>query len=203
MIGCKEIDTYINGVKNNKIKANSDVKKLCNHVEKCFSKEKLIVDIKRLDAYMKIGRMMFSEIYSWEEFLIALLLCTYTNKNGKLMPRWFWALILIGRGAGKDGFIAWISTCMISRYNPIDHYDVDICANNEEQAMRPVLDVIEWLENPDYIDRNKTSFKWTLEKVVGLKNRGRIRGHTNSPKGKDGLRSGCVILNEIHQYEDY
>lgn len=203
MIGCKEIDTYIKGVKNGKIKTNNNVKKLCNHIEKCFANEKLFVDKERLEAFMKIGHMMFEDIYSWEEFLIALLLCTYVAKNGKMQPRWFWALILIGRGAGKDGFIAWISTCMISRYNPIDHYDVDICANNEEQAMRPVLDVIEWLENPEYIDRNKKSFKWTLEKVVGLKNRGRIRGHTNSPKGKDGLRSGCVILNEIHQYEDY
>lgn len=203
MSGCKEIDSYISDVESGKITANNNVKKLCNHIKECFANEKLFVDKKRLEAYMKIGEMMFENIYSWEKFLIALLLCTYVNHNGKLRPRWFWALILIGRGAGKDGFIAWVSTCMISRFNPIDHYDVDICANNEEQAMRPVLDVIEWLENPDYIEKNKQSFKWTLEKVVGLKNRGRIRGHTNSPKGKDGLRSGCVILNEIHQYEDY
>lgn len=203
MIGCKEIDTYIKDVKSGKIKTSDNVKKLCNHIEKCFANEKIFVEKKRLEAYIKIGEMMFDNIYSWEKFLIALLLCTYTSKNGRLQPRWFWALILIGRGAGKDGFIAWISTCMVSRYNPIDHYDVDICANNEEQAMRPVLDVIEWLEKPEFIEKNKKSFKWTLEKVVGFKNRGRIRGHTNSPKGKDGLRSGCVILNEIHQYEDY
>lgn len=203
MIGCKEIDTYVNGVLNGTIKANSDRVKLCNHVKKCFAEEKLIVDTKKLNAYMNIGHMMFDEIYSWEEFLLACLLCTYVIKNDKKQPRWFWALIMIGRGAGKDGFIAWISLCLISRFNQIDHYDVDICANNEEQAMRPVLDVIEWLENPEFIEKNKKSFKWTLEKVVGLANRGRIRGHTNSPKGKDGLRSGCVILNEIHQYEDY
>lgn len=203
MIGCKEIDAYITGVESGLITADSDVIKLCKHIKKCFANEKLIVDKKRLEAYISIGSRMFDDIYTWEKFLIAVLLCTYTNRNGRMSPRWFWALILIGRGAGKDGFIAWISLCMISRFNPIDHYDVDICANNEEQAMRPVLDVIEWLERPEYIEKNKQSFKWTLEKVVGLKNRGRIRGHTNSPKGKDGLRSGCVILNEIHQYEDY
>ena len=30
-----------------------------------------------------------------------------------------------------------------------------------------------------------------------------MKGRTNSPKGKDGLRSGICIFNEIHQYEDY
>lgn len=203
MIGCKEIDNYISGVKNGSIHANNDRVKLIEQVERCFANEKLFVDKKKLEAYMNIGHMMFDEIYSWEEFLIACLLCTYVIRNGKKQPRWFWALIMIGRGAGKDGFIAWLSLCLISRFNDVDHYDVDICANNEEQAMRPVLDVIEWLETPEYFEKNKKSFKWTLEKVVGLANKGRIRGHTNSPKGKDGLRSGCVILNEIHQYEDY
>lgn len=201
--GCKEIDDYIQAVKNDEIVACNNVKKLCNHIEKCFANESLVVDEKRLEAYMKIGELMFSEIYSWEKFLIALLLCTYKLDNGKLTPRWFWALIEIGRGAGKDGFIAWISLCLISKNNPIPHYDVDICANNEEQAIRPVLDVKDFLERPQLFERNKKSFNWNLERITGLRNKGRIRGHTNSPKGKDGLRSGCVILNEIHQYEDY
>jgi len=201
--GCKEIDDYIQGVKSGKIIASSNVIKLCNHIERCFANEKLIIQQDRLNAYMKIGEMMFDVIYSWEKFLLALLLCTYTSKNGKLRPRWHWGLIEIARGAGKDGFIAWISLCLVSKHNPIAHYDVDICANNEEQALRPVLDVKEFLERPQNVERNKKSFKWSLERVLGLANRGRIRGHTNSPKGKDGLRSGCIILNEIHQYDDY
>ena len=203
MIGCKEIDYYINGVKSGKIKASSDVVKQCLLVEECFANEKLFVDKERLANYIKIGEKLFDVLYDWEKFLLAIIMCTYKMQNGKYRPRWFWFLILIARGAGKDGFIAWLSLCAISRFNPVSHYDVDICANNEDQAMRPVLDVVEWLNNPEYIEKNKKSFKWTIEKVVGLKNRGRIRGHTNSPKGKDGLRSGCVILNEIHQYEDY
>ena len=30
-----------------------------------------------------------------------------------------------------------------------------------------------------------------------------MKGHTNNPKGRDGLRSGKVIFNEVHQYENY
>jgi len=46
-------------------------------------------------------------------------------------------------------------------------------------------------------------FYWNKEEVVNLKTKSIIKGRTNSPKGKDGLRSGIVIFNEIHQYQDY
>ena len=68
------------------------------------------------------------------------------------MPRWPDGFCLIGRGAGKDGTIALESLCLISHYNNIKGYDVDICANNEEQAMRP-------LEEMCIRDRDKTVFK--------------------------------------------
>lgn len=38
---------------------------------------------------------------------------------------------------------------------------------------------------------------------MGLDTRSTILGRTNNPGGKDGLRSGLVVFNEIHQYEDY
>lgn len=199
MTGCREIDEYISDVKSGKEMASSWVKKQCYLVEKAWKEEDLKFNKAQFDAYLKIGQTMYREIYPWEKFLCACLLCTYLDGR----PRWFWSLTMIGRGAGKDGFIAWISLCLVSKHNPISHYDVDICANNEEQAMRPMLDVVEFLERPEFVERNRKSFHWNLEKVTGLSNRGRIRGHTNSPKGKDGLRSGCIIMNEIHGYENY
>ena len=39
--------------------------------------------------------------------------------------------------------------------------------------------------------------------MVCKSTRSTIKGHTNNPGGKDGLRSGMVVLNEIHQYQDY
>lgn len=196
----KAIDTYINSVLNNEVESNKDVKALCRLVKRAFNKEKLKTDDEMFENYMKIGKAMYKTIFPWQSFLLATLLCTF-NQYG--FPRWNKALIMIGRGAGKDGFIAWISLCMISRNNPIEKYDVDICANNEEQAMRPLNDALEFLSEPTYYNRNKASYRWTKTKITGRKNKGYIKGHTNSPKGKDGLRSGCVILNEIHQYESF
>ena len=110
---------------------------------------------------------------------------------------------MLGRGAGKDGFIAFDCACMISPYNPVQRYDVDICANNEDQAKRPMLDLIDVLENPKWEPKLSKHYYHTKEKVQGRKNRGTIKGHTNNPKGRDGLRSGKVIFNEVHQYENY
>ncbi len=196
----KAIDTFINSVLNEEILSSQDVKAVCRLVKRAFNKEKLRTDEELFENYMKIGKAMYKQIFPWQSFLLAILLCTF-NQNG--FPRWNKALIMIGRGAGKDGFIAWLSLCMISKNNIIQNYDVDICANNEDQAMRPLADAINFLENPTYYNRNKASFYWTKTKIEGLKNKGYIKGHTNSPKGKDGLRSGCVILNEIHQYESF
>ena len=49
----------------------------------------------------------------------------------------------------------------------------------------------------------KQHFYWTKEKIVGLKWKGTIKGRTNNPKSKDGMRSGMVVFNELHQYENY
>ena len=200
MIGCKEINDYIVGVENGTITSNKWRKLLCERVKEAFANESIYVDKEQLEAYMRIGNLMFETVYSWEKFFIACVLCTYTKEN---KPRWYWALAMLGRGAGKDGLIAWISLCLISKFNKISKYDIDICANNEDQATSPVKDIIEFLERPDLFDRNKKSFYWNKEEIIGLFNRGRIKGQTNSPKGKDGLRTGCVIFNEVHQYEDY
>lgn len=200
MIGCKEINDFIVGVEKGIIPSNENIKKNCQLVKKAFANESIYVDREQWEGYKRIGEMMFEVIYPWEYYFVACTLCTYT-KQGK--PRWFWALAMLGRGAGKDGVIAWISLCLVSKYNNIPKYDVDICANNEDQATRPVKDVIEFLERPDIFERNKKSFHWTKEEISGLFNKGKIKGHTNSPKGKDGLRTGCLIMNEVHQYESY
>lgn len=200
MIGCKEIDFYITGVENGTIIASEDVKKQCKLVRKAFEEESIYVDREQLEGYIKIGHLIFETIFPWEEFLTACILCTYTKEN---KPRWFWFLGMLGRGAGKDGLFCWWGLCLVSKYNKIPKYDVDICANNEEQATRPVLDAVDFLETPKYFEKNKTSFKWNKEEIKGLTNKGRIKGHTNSPKGKDGLRTGCLMMNEVHQYSDY
>lgn len=196
------IERFIDDVKSGKLKTCKEIKALIEHVECCFENENIYVDEKQMERYLSLSRYFpYEEIFSWQAFVIGLHDCTYWKASK--MPRWPDLFCMIGRGAGKDGTIALESVALSSPYNGIREYDVDICANNEEQAIRPVQDVINAFEAPKYLKKLKKHFYWTKEKIVATETNSTIKGRTNNPKGKDGLRSGIVVFNEIHQYEDY
>ncbi len=195
------VQEYVDIVKNDTYRCCEEQKLLIEHVEKCFATEEIYIDEQQLENYLKLENYLPFELFPWQRFVLALHDCTYWKINNT--PRWPDLFCEIGRGAGKDGTIAFESFCLTSPYNGIREYDVDICANNEEQAMRPVTDLIGFFEEPAVIKKIKKFFNWTKEKVTCTKTKSVIKGRTNSPKGKDGLRSGIVIFNEIHQYQNY
>lgn len=196
------VERYLKMVENGEIESCQDQKLLAAMIRKCFENEDIYTDDEQLDKYLGLAKYFpFERLFEWEAFCIALHLCTFWYKDDR--PRWPDLFLLIGRGAGKDGYIAMESLSLVSPYNPIREYDVDICANAEEQAMRPVNDILNVLEDTRYRPKMKKFFYWTKEKIVGLKYRGTIKGRTNNPKSKDGMRSGIVIFNEIHQYPNY
>ena len=171
-----------------------------NVIIPAFENDDIYVDDEQAKNYFKLSKYMdFERLYEWEEFVLGLHLCTFWKDSG--FPRWPDLFCMIGRGAGKDGVISVESMALISPYNPIREYDVDICANNEDQATRPVKDLVTAFErNASKLQRY---FYWTQQTIKGKKRHSYIKGHTNNAKGKDGLRSGCVIFNEYHAYENY
>ena len=203
-MSCKlppEVENYIISVEADNPRACEEQHALCAYIRRCFDTEDIHVDTEQLKNYLKLEKYFpYGGLLPWEEFLTALWNCTYT-KDG--LPRWKTAFCMVGRGAGKDGYIAFDGLCAVSPYNPVSHYNVDICANNEDQAMTPVADLVEALENPRHEVKLKKHFYHTKERVQGRRNKGVIRGRTNNPKGRDGLRSGKVIFNEVHQFENY
>ena len=204
MMSCElpnEVKEYIDLVKQGHHRVCREQKALISYVQRVFETEDIYVDKKQLERYMSLAKYFpFKALFPWEKFLVALWDCTYKPDG---LPRWKTILCMVGRGAGKDGLIAFDAFASISPYNPVLHYDVDICANNEEQAMRPVRDVIETLETPGTESKLKRFYYHTKEVVQGRKNKGCIKGRTNNPKGRDGMRSGKTIFNEVHAYENY
>ena len=193
---------YIEMVEDGAIRACEEQHLLVEYVRKCFETEDIYTDDEQLNNYLGLSKYFpYERIFEWQEFFLGLHLCTFRKSDG--MPRWPDALALIARGAGKDGTIAIESMAVTSPYCGIDNYDVDICANNEEQAMRPFQDIWEVFERPDNTKKMKRFWRWNRVAAVSLKTNAQIKGRTNSPRGKDGLRSGVVIFNEIHQYENY
>ena len=170
------------------------------YVRRVFETEDIFVETERLQKYLGLQKYFPFELFPWEKFIFTLWNCTYSEPG---VPRWPDVLGLVGRGAGKDGFIGFDGACMISPYNPVGRYNVDVCANNEDQAMQPSKDLVDVLESPQWETKLNKHYYHTKEVIQGRKNKGIMKGHTNSPKGRDGLRSGKVVYNEVHQYENY
>ena len=194
------VEAYLQLVEHDTPRACPEQHALAAYIRKIFRQERLIVETVRLEKYLSLEKYFAFELYEWEKFLVALWLCTYKAPG---LPRWKTLFCLVGRGAGKDGFIGFCSFCLVSPYNPVRSYDVDICANDEEQAMRPVKDVVDVLESPKRMAKLKKFYYHTKELIQGRSNRGVIKGRTNNPKHRDGMRSGCIIFNEIHAYQNY
>lgn len=193
---------YIRQVETGEIVACKDQHLLVAHVRRCFETEDIYTDDELLEKYLGLTKYFPYEcLFTWQEFCIGLHLCTFKAKDDR--PRWPYLFLLIGRGAGKDGFIAMEGFCLISPYSNLSRYDVDICAVVEEQAKRPLNDILEVVEDTKIIAKMKKHFYWTKEQIKGRKNKGTIKGRTNNPKSRDGMRSGMVVFNELHQYENY
>lgn len=202
-MSCKippEILEYIELVESDSPRACPEQHALVAHIRKCFETEDLTVDLVQLEKYMGLQRYFPFKLFPWQKFVIALWDCTYAPDGS---PRWDTFFGLVARGAGKDGLIAYDSACCISPYCESPRYDVDICANDEEQATRPVKDLLEVLENPKWEAKLNKHYYHTKELIQGRKNKGVMKGRTNNPKGRDGMRSGKIIFNEVHQYQTY
>lgn len=195
------IQQYLDFVEKSGHKACREQIALCEMIRRIFETEDLIFEQERFDNYMGLLKYFpYDELYPWEKFITAAWNCLYAEPK---KPRFKRIFCMVARGAGKDGFLAFDGACMISPYNPVANYDVDICANNEEQAMRPLEDLIDVLETPRFEAKLKRHFYHTKEVVRGFRNHGKMKGRTNNPNGRDGMRSGKIIFNEIHAYQNY
>lgn len=196
-----EIKEYILAVENGTINACSEQKKLARYVREIFEKESLRVDYDKIRKYLSFQQYFEWDLLPWEKFALISLLCVFDKANG--LPRWSELFVLCGRGAGKNGFLAYLAFCMLSPANDIPYYFVDICANSEEQAKTSFDDLYNILETPEHSKKLKNFFRWTKEEIVCTKTRSKLKFRTNNPKGKDGLRSGAVFFDEIHAYQNW
>lgn len=195
-----QVDEWLRLIESGEHRANKYVTALTAYLRRVFDTEDLIVETERAEKYLSLEKYLPFELFPWQRAIVILWLCTY---RAPAEPRWDTLALLIGRGGGKDGTIAFTAFCLTSPYNPVQHYNVDICANNEAQAVQPVQDLTGWLERPGYEAKLGKFYYHTKEIVKGKKNLGTVKGHTNNPKGRDGLRSGVVIMNEVHAFENY
>lgn len=203
MKSCKipdEVQEYIDIVENGTVETCKEQKQLVALVKKVFETEKLMIDYEQIAKYMSYQKYFPFELFAWEKFCFVLHCCVF-KENGQ--PRFPDLFVLCGRGTGKNGFLAFVDFCLLTPTNGIAYYDIDICANSEDQARTSFDDVWNVLENPKYRKLFEKHFKWNSTVIQNLKTKSKLRYRTNNPKGKDGLRSAKVDFDEPHAYENY
>jgi phage terminase large subunit-like protein len=193
-----EIQEYIDFVRSEKVPVCKDQFVLCDYVEKCFAEESIYVDEQQLKRYLNQQQYFPFELLPWEKFIFTLHNCTYKAPG---VLRWPVLFVYVGRGAGKNGYLAFESFCWITPINGVKEFNVDIFATSEEQAKTSPGDVRAVLE----ANRVKLEkyFYWNLEYIKNLKTGSEIRFHTSAPGTKDGGRPGAVVFDEFHAYQNY
>ncbi len=191
---------YIDIIESGKINSCKWQKLLIQHVKKCFETEDLRYNEIQIEKYLSYQKYFPFNLFPWEVFCFILHNCVF-KPNGS--PRWDELFGLMGRGGGKNGYLSFEDFCLLTETNGVAYYDIDICANSEDQAKTSFDEIYNILENPKHIKLFKKHFRWNKTEIQNIKTRSKIKYRTNNAKGKDSLRSGKVDFDEIHAYEDW
>lgn len=195
---CSQIDQYIEYVRSKEAVVCKEQLLLCDLVEKVFEEEDVYVDEEQLSKYMGLQRYFPYKLFPWEKFCFALHNCTY-RADGQL--RFPILLILVGRGAGKNGYLAFEDFALVTPINGVKKYHIDMFATSEDQAKATFEDIWNILEDRE--DYFKNYFRWNLECITNIKTGSKIKYHTRAPGTKDGGRPGKIDFDEYHAYKDY
>ena len=191
------LDTYIRDILNGNIPACKELIKQTKIIQKEFADHNIELNLELYDKYTKIGGLFFNEVFPFQSFALAMSLCTFYK--GTSRARWNKLLDVMGRGNGKDTLIAVSSASLVSPYHGIKHYDIDIIANNYDQSTRPINDI-----NYMVKERKKEKFYQKIaDSIYCPQTDSYINARSSDAKMQDGLRSGAVVFNEIHAYQNY
>lgn len=199
-ITCPEISEYMRMVETGKVPACKEQHQLMAYLRNVFANERLIIDYERIEGYRSYEKYFPFDLFAWEWFAFTLFMCVFKADG---TPRWSQELVYMGRGGGKNGYDSFVAFGALTKVNGIRDYDVDICANSEEQAKTSFSDVWNILENTGKRAKFQKGFKWNLEHITCRSTNSTLKYRTDNPKSKDGLRSGMVIFDEVHAYQDW
>ena len=193
------IDTYIADIRSGKIKASKRLKLALNLIERKLDNPDVVIWYEKIEEAKRIIEENFNiKLLNWQLFILALIHCYYDSTDMVVFDEF---LIIMGRGNGKNGFISPLIWYLTTHKHGIKGYNVDIIANNEDQAKTSFNDVFEMLELN--WKKMKNGFKKTKEIITSKLTGSYIKYNTSNARTKDGKRSACLVFDEIHEYELY
>lgn len=193
------IDSYIDDVRSGKIPACKELKQAMDYIEEKLDNPDVFIDAEKIDKAVELIERYFEiKLLNWQLFVIALIHCYYKSSDMVVFDEFF---IEMGRGNGKNGFISPVAWYLTTHYHGVKEYNVDIIANSEDQAKTSFDDIYNVLELT--WKKSKKFFYKTKQIIVNLRTKSYIKYNTSNAKTKDGKRSGCLIFDEVHEYETW
>ena len=192
------IQEYIDIVRSGEYPVCKEQLLLCDFVEKVFETESVYVDEEQLEKFFELQKYWDFDLFPWEKFCFSLHNCTYSAPGILRFPK---LVILVGRGAGKNGYLSFEDFALLTPTNGIKYYNIDICATSEEQAKTSFFDIYNMLEENS--SKMKKHFSWNKTQIENLKTHSVLRFRTSNSKTADGGRPGKVDFDEYHAYENY
>lgn len=172
--------------------------KLKAMIIRIFNEETLIYDIKQIEKYLSYQKYFPFALFDWEKFCFVLHNCVFREDG---YPRFPDLKIIVGRGAGKNGYLSFEDFCLITDTHGIENYDIDIYATSEDQAMTSFKEIYQVLEK--HKPKLQRFFYWNKVVITNLKTKSSIRYRTRNADTKDGGRPGKNDFDEEHAYQNW
>lgn len=197
MIICKYVDEYIEYAENHKEWINKERWLLIENVVKpIMQRNDVYFDYDQIENCIRYCEVNYYPLFPYQKFIYSFVFL-YEKYTGLPIFRKFF--IEMGRGNGKDGFIAPLVNYLQTPLHGIDNYNVDIVANSEDQSEDTYKIVYRAVNTPKLKDK----FDITKEELSNKSTGSILRFNTSNAKTKDGKKIGCLVLNELHAYENY
>ena len=170
---------------------------LIEHLEsKVLNRDDLYFDEIMIENFIKFTEKWYFKLQPFQKFIVAFVFLYYKESNAIFYEQFF---IMMARGAGKNGLISALTHFFISPLHGVPKYNVEIVANSELQAKTSFIEVYDCIQENEVL---KSSFYPTRTQIMGKDTKSALQFHTSNAGTKDGLRSGCVIYDEIHHFEN-
>lgn len=195
MIVCKEIAEYLSYVDAHPKWINKDRKLLIENIVKpTMRRNDVFFDEKTYQNCLKYCEKHYYPLFPYQKFIYAFVFM-YVDDT-PLFPKIF---IMMGRGNGKDGFIVPLVNFLQTPLYGIKNYNVEIVANCEDQAKDTFMVAYNSMKKQSM----KGKFGVTKELITNITTGSFLRYNTANAGTKDGKAPGCLVLNELHAYENY
>lgn len=191
----KEIEEYLGYVKAHPKWINKKRRLLIkNIVLPTLERDDIFFDEKTYYSCIKYCEANYYPLFPYQKFIYAF---AFMYKGD--IPLFSNFFIMMGRGNGKDGFIVPLLNFMQTPLYGVKNYHIEIVANAEQQAKDTFKVAYDVMNTQKF----KGKFRATKELITNIVTGSEMKYNTSNSGTKDGKRPGCLLLNEIHAYENY